>query len=300
MGMYDNIEDIQVKCFDVPIYHKDNFTRECIGDSSQSGLWFSGGSLRCFNKGQKVPFKTLWYNYSPNFGIYDYSLDFSEENLIIIKNGKVSKIHRNFANIKDTDLKNLNMIIGYGGNPLNIYKVEDFKKYKEDILEYRIILDNLKSKSSFYFKKSFHYKQISKGFRENTEGIILEEAQKLSDVFFEKYKTEANLIEQDEEIAFNTYLAPWKIEESTDDNQIFHLGGLLQCYIDFENRKASGTEINEDDFNYLIFEIKDMLKIENILDSFYKKNNLETPLAEKIKEIIKKINTIPYYKETED
>lgn len=90
MGMYDELGGIQVKCFGIP----------CIGFNNDEKLLRErqfychtmGGRLRYYKKGDKVPCTTPFYDYGPNFAIYDWNI-FSEEYkndlcVLVIQDGK--------------------------------------------------------------------------------------------------------------------------------------------------------------------------------------------------------------------
>ncbi|WP_455649821.1 hypothetical protein [Enterocloster citroniae] len=79
MGMYDTICGDQVKCF----YKQFEYNGES---------WSSGGSLKCFDIGDEVPYKTDYYDYTKNFNIINIWNVFNLEDSNIltgIRNGRV-------------------------------------------------------------------------------------------------------------------------------------------------------------------------------------------------------------------
>ena len=78
--MYDNLDDIQVKCFPISWWS--------TNDNAPYGM---GGDLRYYTVGDTVPWITPFYNYGKNFIIYDYRFSdgpFFEHAASIIKDGK--------------------------------------------------------------------------------------------------------------------------------------------------------------------------------------------------------------------
>ena len=82
MGMYDMICGDQVKCF----YRYFEFKDE---------IWTTSGDLRRFRIGDKVPYRTSWYNYTKNFNIINLWDTLLEDGcadvhmLIGVRSGKV-------------------------------------------------------------------------------------------------------------------------------------------------------------------------------------------------------------------
>lgn len=302
MGMYDNIDEYQVKCFDIPLYHKDDHFTDI--NFSNSGLYFSGGQLRYFSKGSIVPYKTLWYNYTPNFAIYNYDFMFEEESFIIIKKGKVSKIIRNIDKVDIKDFKNINYVINYFGSFLRVNKPEDLKSLKKDMLTYRELYDSITKENKEYFSKSLHYHHISIGVKKSEENISIEEAKKLSKEYLEKAekarKEEENKINDIKEV----YLTPWFEEESESDMKFYTFGALISCYKFCKDRIGSGSSNKdnnryEDDYNYLVIEIKEFLKEDNFIENFFSFQNLDESEEIKIKEYIEEIKQMRYIEKEE-
>ena len=68
MGMYDTLNGEQVKCF--PWYSFD------VMSLAQAGFINGhGGSLAYYGDGSKIPYRSLAYNYSKNFIIFDFNPD---------------------------------------------------------------------------------------------------------------------------------------------------------------------------------------------------------------------------------
>lgn len=67
MSLYDYLGEYKVKCFYDVAYYKANY--EIREDSS--GLYILGGSLKKYEKEDKLPLKTTYYNYPDNMMIFD-------------------------------------------------------------------------------------------------------------------------------------------------------------------------------------------------------------------------------------
>ena len=142
MGMYDHIINNQVKCFYVPCSY------------SNDGVHPLGGELKYFGKGNEVPYKTLYYDYSPNFIVIDISPE-EEEDLVVfhlILNGKV----KNSYNYKDMDNKyfqKVENVIDYNGDFLTISKKEEALILKENQNLYYEEYKRLKKNHNILFDK---------------------------------------------------------------------------------------------------------------------------------------------------
>ena len=113
MGMYDMICGDQVKCF----YRYFEFKDE---------IWTTSGDLRRFRIGDKVPYRTSWYNYTKNFNIINLWDTLLEDGcadvhmLIGVRNGKVNFV-KPLAQANETDWKNIQRCIDYRGEWLRIF-----------------------------------------------------------------------------------------------------------------------------------------------------------------------------------
>ena len=73
MGMYDTLNGEQVKCF--PWYSFDVSPIDTEGVVSGHG-----GGLKYYGNGDKIPYRSLAYNYGKNFIIFDFNPDFDPNN----------------------------------------------------------------------------------------------------------------------------------------------------------------------------------------------------------------------------
>lgn len=278
MGMYDNIEDYQVKCFYVPMFSKDEYPL-----TPSSGIYTSGGRLRYFKKGQKVPYKTFYYDYSPNFAIYDYGLFFEEEIFIVIKNGKITKIIDDINKVTNDDFKGINNVINYVGSFLNIKNVEDISKYREDFLYYQKLRDEITKKQTEYLNLSFHYMHMKNERKPLEEGLTKEEAEKLSHEYLKKHEIERDKTSKEIDDLRKNLLDPWFAEPLNEEEN--DLGCLIECFPIIEKHllkkpsaAASEWEIefyerNIDNYHYLLIEFNNMIqKNDKLIDNFLELN----------------------------
>ena len=114
MGMFDTILGNQVKCF-----HDD----------------FSGGSLSDFKYGDKVPYKTDYYDYTENFNILltDEESETGKPVLIKIRDGKVYSV----KDIEITVLKDWDgLCINKYGKTIRINSKEIAQEYSDCAKQY--------------------------------------------------------------------------------------------------------------------------------------------------------------------
>lgn len=119
MGMYDVINNEQIKIFDVPIIS--------LSDLPQGFLFFSGGSLNEYDVGEKVPYQTYWYNYTKDFNIIDFfPTEYDETVIHKIRDGKNAGVIL-LKDITKSDLQ----YDSYNdhGRKMNINTVDDIKAY---------------------------------------------------------------------------------------------------------------------------------------------------------------------------
>ena len=129
MGMYDYIGTEQVKCFYIYLYSTNEIT---------PGLWISGGSLDSYKIGDKVPYKTKYYDYTKDFNIVLIDDEYDEYNnavtICMIRDGILKDI-KPLAKTTENDW-NILRCISYDGEWLNIYSKEEAEKYVKSIKTY--------------------------------------------------------------------------------------------------------------------------------------------------------------------
>ena len=137
MGMYNTINDEQIKFFSVPILgFPDHFSH------SNNFIFYSGGELRYFDEGDAVPCQMLWENFGNNFNIMDlfpYEHDFPMIHLI--RDGK----NAGFVYLDDVT-EDIFKYPSYTDRniPLVLNSVDDLRKYYEARVEYTEMLKNRK------------------------------------------------------------------------------------------------------------------------------------------------------------
>lgn len=118
MGLYNTIEDMQVKCFTVPaniLIDTDN--------GFELHLNVSGGKLIGYGIGSEIPYASPLYNYGKDFAIIDYMAFYDDPRVIFIVDGRVSELVST-KSVTEQQLSRFNMFIDKHGERLNITSVE--------------------------------------------------------------------------------------------------------------------------------------------------------------------------------
>lgn len=148
MGMYDYMGGNQIKCFYQPVVCHD---LEDLGLPlvSKLDMFASGGGLHEYRHFSKVPFKTMWYDYTPNFMIFDPKYSTPNGIVHIIRFGRyVCSVNYQVIN---PVLFPITTVIDTHGTKLKISKKEDFGHMLRDYVEYmqfgdsrvnQVIMDN--------------------------------------------------------------------------------------------------------------------------------------------------------------
>ena len=148
MGMYDEINGEQVKCFPWVSLYK--------GEIS-----YHGGDLAYYGTGDKVPYKKPHYNYGKNFIILDLNRypdsDYCDYDYIlhVIVDEKIKVTFTD--EIGDIDWNINETVVGYAGELLNIKSSEDIMNYIEAQRQYWEKYENIHSHWNELFKESMHY-----------------------------------------------------------------------------------------------------------------------------------------------
>lgn len=148
MGMYDTINDEQVKCFPwVSLY--------------DGRINYHGGDLKYYGTGDEVPYKKPHYNYGKNFIIFDlnrypesYCCDY-DYILHIIVDGKVKDTFTD--NIGEIDWSVNKVVVGYAGELLNINSSDDVLNYIKAQREYWKKYEEINSHCDELFSKAMGY-----------------------------------------------------------------------------------------------------------------------------------------------
>ena len=130
MGLFDELNGGQVKCFYVPWYSRCNDRGGYI--SSSAGL------CRYYSNGDEVPYKTWYYDYTKNFIIYDEY----DKVIHIIKDAKVvdtlhlERLENLTTEEKIEHFKGNERLISYYGNEYAIKDIEEFSRFMGIYNEY--------------------------------------------------------------------------------------------------------------------------------------------------------------------
>lgn len=148
MGMYDNINGEQVKCFPWVSLYKDEIT-------------YHYGDLEIYETGDEVPYKRPHYNYGKNFIILDLNRypesDYLGYDYIlhVIVDGKVKDTFTD--EIGDIDWFINETVVAYTGELLNIHCSEDIVNYIREQRELMKNYDNVYSHCYELFGKVMNY-----------------------------------------------------------------------------------------------------------------------------------------------
>lgn len=247
MGMFDSINGEQLKCFGIPCYYE---------NSGKFEVAQMGGLLRNFHNGNKVPYKTYYYNYSPNFCIVDiHCLDRGDLAVIhIIRDGKVKKSIK-LKDLTDDELTNSDKIIDYYGNELDIKTKEDIEFLIEDRDYY---LEQMKMISAESDKILYHdLFLITKQMRElkNTS----EEYKQKENEYNELYKKYEALKEREEPLMDSLKacrIEKYYIKKSDIFYKCEELGEYIAAEMDYYKKGFPIEKINNMK-NYIFELIKD-------------------------------------------
>lgn len=218
MGMYDYINGNQIKCFYTPLFYvcdilEDNYINH------------SGGSLTGFNMGCKVPFKTMYYNYSKDFIIYDYR----DDNFVhIIKDGMV---YETILLDKLSDEYMSYSCVDYFGNKLNIKTKDDMFVIKNE------------------FKDLFENKRkISRKIKENPSmrKQYIDEMKALNEEFNNKWI----IVEFKDEKYFGELISNYLWLKNTEDVNDFNLCKSLIIKLLNENENIVNNYNNWSNYEY--------------------------------------------------
>jgi len=278
MGMYDYLNDEQIKFFYIPIIAMPNTF------SAHSCIHYSGGQLKSFRRKKRVPYKTLWHNYGENFNIIDLCPEGYEYPIIhLIRCGRNCGI-TNFDKITDEMLLCQNY--DDRGNKLNISSKYDLIKYRKAKNDY----SDAFMKSSHNASREFlsfwrdHAKEIDSNTSLQEQWNILKEKS-------EQESTENNLL-----------IKPYKdeiakfVKEDDDTNEYEIFGALVYCLFNLGKKLTTTKDLQfcvVDDRLVYIVGYNQMMELLNstdtFLDDYFNALSLDEKDIEKFKDMMKKI-----------
>ena len=217
MGMYDEINGEQVKCFPWVSLYK--------GEIS-----YHGGDLAYYGTGDKVPYKKPHYNYGKNFIILDLNRypdsDYCDYDYIlhVIVDEKIKVTFTD--EIGDIDWNINETVVGYAGELLNIKSSEDIMNYIEAQRQYWEKYENIHSHWNELFKESMHYfTGIGLLDKDSEERKMrrekIEEIHKLMDEENKRIKPELNELSKKH--------SRWFVDTS-DIDDLINLGDYISAY----------------------------------------------------------------------
>ena len=217
MGMYDEINGEQVKCFPWVSLYK--------GEIS-----YHGGDLAYYGTGDKVPYKKPHYNYGKNFIILDLNRypdsDYCDYDYIlhVIVDEKIKITFTDEIGYIDWSINET--VVGYDGELLNIKSSEDIMNYIEAQRQYWEKYENIHSHWNELFKESMHYfTGIGLLDKDSEERKMrrekIEEIHKLMDEENKRIKPELNELSKKH--------SRWFVDTS-DIDDLINLGDYISAY----------------------------------------------------------------------
>lgn len=144
MGMYDFLGKTQVKLFTDPVVlHPDSIgvVKEPI---TELKYWPMTGNLKTYNVFNKVPYRTMYYDYGKNFMVFDPRGLIDAGRVYIIMYGRyIGSIH---YSMMANDMYNITTVVDTKGEALNVKRASDFGVMLKDF-EVQAV------KESFYCEK---------------------------------------------------------------------------------------------------------------------------------------------------
>lgn len=134
MGMYDTLNGEQVKCFPWYSFYVSSIDSEGVVSGH-------GGDLRYYRTGDKIPYRSLAYNYGKDFIIFDFMVDMISDEIgnwvaHIVKDGRLyASIYANealhdkkveFERLLKESPKNIGY---YGGGNFKFQSANDVQQY---------------------------------------------------------------------------------------------------------------------------------------------------------------------------
>ena len=273
MGMYDVINDDQIKMFTVcfPV----------LEDTGEYSIYESGGECKAYNIGDEVPWRRRYYNLGKNFDIVDmfsddYDYDAKEEAILIhqIRDGKVFKSIP--FNEHDGNFE-FDAYTSYGIKFKEINK-EVLKDYKEKLL----YLQKLRTPKDDMLKEIQKYTNEHKGDKDFNEKVdeMFKKLEKQRQEDYEKYIRPVH-----EEM--KKYIGEDFLGETFDNEQ--RLGIFVDSLV-WRGTNYERFVVHDDRLHYIVLtaEMEEILK-EVDLEHYFERFEMT---KKEIKEFKKDIETI--------
>ena len=249
MGMYDTINDEQVKFF--------VRTHNILSEDGEVLLDWAGGALEYFSINSVVPYRTHFYNLGKNFNIVDYYPEEHPDVVIhLIRDGKNIGF-KYLINLKDEDL----CFDTYE------YNGRKFKEVSIEIIKDRLSciekINNAKLESSSVFSKMLSYKR-KKDEKSQEE--------------YKKLKALLDTLSEKEEKEFygpikehvNKYLGHHFMSYQNENYSL--LGTVVDSLYDYKDNKADKFFISDSRLNIIAYteKMEEILQSINLNDYFKK------------------------------
>lgn len=219
MGMYDTLNDWQVKCFHWVSFYK-------------GGISYHGGDLKYYCNGSEIPYKKPHYNYGKNFVILDLNRCPDSEYwdydyiLHVIIDGKLKDTFEN--KIGEIDWGIIQNVVDYYGTFLNIHNSNDLLNYMKEQRECWEKYDVINSRSNELFREWTKY---LKGFglldKEKDKDEIEHRKRKINEI--QRLIDEEKKRTESEKEKLSNSIDKWFVDTS-DISDLIHLGDFISSY----------------------------------------------------------------------
>lgn len=232
MGMYDTLNGEQVKCF--PWYSFD------VMPLAQAGFINGhGGSLAYYGDGSKIPYRSLAYNYSKNFIIFNFNPDLDPNDgsnwvAHVIEDGLLkASVYKEDAGEEFEEMlkRNCKNISYYGGGNFKFKSIADVNQYTIESDELMKKINKLHEPSDKIMRewmnalKEYRSKNLKKGTPEYTEmSLQLKQFPDRHNAEMEKIKSTLEKLRQD-------FAKKWTESKSEDYLKMSDFGESIEAGI---------------------------------------------------------------------
>lgn len=277
MGMYDTLNGEQVKAFP-------RFSFYLSGIVDEYSISSNGGSLEYYSSkkekedekktakehrqdedeldlieeniasktdNDKVPYRSLAYNYSPNFIIIDFRPELNDEPWVahVIKNGRLVKsLYTHEAGVEfEKALKNAERVIDYWGDGnYNFKSVKDITKYLFEFDNLKKTLDELESESQV-LKREWLKLSHSKPCDLDKKSDEYKELKKRIDKAYEKYQEAYKKVEPKEKELCEEFRTKWIIPDTEEYKTMTVFGEWVEAgIVSLRNKKDEEKRTEEE------------------------------------------------------
>lgn len=245
--MYDTLNGHQIKTF--PWY-----SCECnTAFPDDIPIISHAGGLMAYHTGDSLPFRSVSYNYTPDFAILDIHPDneYLDWMVHIVKNGKYVKTFSSIDYLPSDEatLKESKMVIGmYGGNNMKIRSIDDIVKYKEELAEMTSKSDKIRENLSVILVKMRESTKELESCEKGSEKYV--KIKENLDAIDKEYEAEVKRRNPELDKILNDFRAKWFDPVSEEEEDYFLFGKYLQAGMTAMSMKRVEDINSNDDFSF--------------------------------------------------